>query len=69
MTWFHPIIIDLIVTTQNTHSHVFGVSHNGYVTMKLLVVDFYSFVPAMLTIMAPPIIMFNPKTLPTYLGG
>jgi hypothetical protein len=37
--------------------------------MKLLVVDLYSFVHAMLMIVAPPIIVFNPTTLPTYLGG
>ncbi len=37
--------------------------------MKLLVVDLCSFVPTMLTIVAPPIIVFNPITLPTYLGG
>jgi len=69
MIWFHPIFIDPIVTTQKTHSHVLGIVHNGYIVMKLLVVNVCNFVPMMLTTMAPPIIVFNPKTLPTYLEG
>jgi hypothetical protein len=59
---------DLIFTTYGMHSHVLGASHNGFTTMKLVVVDFHSIVPMVLITMAPLITMFNSIMLPPNLG-
>jgi hypothetical protein len=47
------IFTNLIFTTYAMHSHVLGASHNGFIIMKLVVVDFHSIAPVVLITMAP----------------
>jgi hypothetical protein len=51
------------------YSHVLGASHNGFIIVKLVVVDFHSIVPMVLITMAPLTTMFNSIMLPPNIGN